>query len=716
MPLFRCLSMPSEISLRCVAAYRALYALIGFLCLVIPVAQALATDVRIVNQTIHPYSGGDGEVEFDLAWDNSWRVATEPYNWDAGWAFCKIRRNGGEWEHLKLKTTGHTIPQSPQALTTAIGLVDTGAAHDASTNPAVGIFIYRTNDGFGTVTANDLRLRWSYADNGASSGDVIDIRVVGVEVVYIPAGSFYAGDGSGTTTAAFREKETTDNDPWLLSSESAITTTSGTSGNYYYPGANGQGDAANSVFTIPAAFPKGYGAFYMAKGELSQNSWVAFFNTLTSTQRSTRDITGGVYNETGKASDGLVNRNNVSWTSGEATLPDQGSGATYAGVAMNFISWADLTAFFDWSGLRPMSELEYEKAGRGHDASTSTPKAVVSGEYAWGSPSITRATSVSNAGLRNERGHTGSNANVFGSPSLNGPLLVGSFAKGVNTRVASGGGFYGVMELSGNLYERSVTIGNSTGRSFEGRYHGNGILDTSGDANVTSWPGTNAVGTGFRGGHWGAPAIMACLSARYDAAAGASDRLSLVGGRGVRSAPVNWIEVGNLVDQFQTGTFPSGWSYGYAVEPPSPPTAWNPTIVPFANSDANEWNYPPSPWSLPELGKVAGQNSCYSHPGSGGSTAAVVWSFTAPVSGEYRVRLNVAHFRVDGNSNGVRVAVFRDSERIFQQDIGRLETAAATTTVFNCLAGERIRGVLGPRGANDYDGSVINLFAIERKG
>jgi hypothetical protein len=506
-----------------------MHALVGFLCLVLSITVAQATDVRIANQTIHPYNGGDGEVEFDLAWDNSYRVATEPHNWDAVWIVCKLRRNGGDWEHLKLKTTGHTIPQSPQALSFAMGLVDTGSAHDASTNPAVGIFIYRTNDGFGTVTANDLRLQWSYADNGASSGDVIDIRVVAVEMVYIPEGSFHAGDNAASNSA-FREKETTDNDPWLISSESAITTTSGTSGNYYYPG---QGDAANSVFTIPAAFPKGYGAFYMAKGELSQSGWVAFFNMLTSTQKSTRDITSG----SGKNRDTLWYRNNVSWTSGDATLPDQGGGATYAGVAMNYISWADLTAYFDWSGLRPLSELEYEKAGRGHNASTGMPVAAVAGEYAWGSTSITRATSISNAGLRNERGHTGSNINIHGSSSLSGPLLVGSFAKGVTTRIASGGGYYGAMDLSGNLYEQTVTVGRSAGRAFESRYHGNGILDSSGNPNVTSWPGTNAVGAGIRGGSWGGLAAIASLSDRSNTAYTYASRDLYYGGRGVRSAP-----------------------------------------------------------------------------------------------------------------------------------------------------------------------------------
>jgi hypothetical protein len=55
------------------------------------------------------------------------------------------------------------------------------------------------------------------------------------------------------------------------------------------------------------------------------------------------------------------------------------------------------------------------------------------------------------------------------------------------------------MELSGNLYERPVTIANATGRAFTGT-HGDGVLASNGDANAATWPGPNGVGVGFRGG------------------------------------------------------------------------------------------------------------------------------------------------------------------------------------------------------------------------
>ena len=41
----------------------------------------------------------------------------------------------------------------------------------------------------------------------------------------------------------------------------------------------------------------------------------------------------------------------------------------------------NLCTYLDWAGLRPMTELEYEKICRG-------PSAPVAGEYAWGSTTI----------------------------------------------------------------------------------------------------------------------------------------------------------------------------------------------------------------------------------------------------------------------------------------------------------------------------------------
>jgi formylglycine-generating enzyme required for sulfatase activity len=502
--------------------------LLAFALKLLVVHEGSCSGIDITNIQRGALSGGSTTVTFDATWTNSWRTAAPgapaPNNWDAAWIFIKFRKNGGNWAHASVNDTGHSTG-SGTAATIAVGYPDTSSAFNIATNPGVGVFLYRSGDGVGTFSTTGTSLSWNYSQDGVTGSDTVDIRVFAIEMVYVPQGSFFAGD----TGSAFSFRQgSSDTDPWYIGSEGAITTlatadpTSGTGKNetaaeYYYRGA--VGDATGAVFTIPTPFPKGYQAYYMMKGEISQGQWVAFFNTLTATQKSTRDITSS----TGKSSDNLTFRNNVSWSSGDATLPDRGGGATYEGVALNYCSWADLIAYLDWSGLRPMSELEFERAARG-------PYRAVSGEYAWGSTSATQATSISNPGLGSERAQSGANAAYGNHASVQGPLRVGSFAYGVATRIAAGAGYYGAMDLTGNLWEYIVTVGQSSHRSFEGRRHGNGALDSSGNSNVTTWPGF----AGGRGGGWDS---VLSISDRNNASKVWGARWNIIGGRGVRTAP-----------------------------------------------------------------------------------------------------------------------------------------------------------------------------------
>jgi formylglycine-generating enzyme required for sulfatase activity len=480
------------------------------------------------------YAAGTSEVRFDVSWENSWRLNSGPANWDAVWLFVKYRKNGGGWQHASLENSGHVVPAG---ITVSTGLANTtlgAGGFDILLNPGVGVFLHRSSEGIGNLSLSNIRLNWNWAANGVVNGDTIDVRVFGMEMVYVPQGAFYAGDNA-TSFASFRQGSS-DDDPWYVSSEAAFSTTDSigngteagqTGAVYYYDTGGWSGeDADGAAFTVPEAYPKGYGGFYIMRGEISQGQWVAFFNSLNATQKATRDITSATNG--GKNTDGLSYRNNVSWTSGNATLP--GGSANYRSVAMNYLSWGDLIAYLDWAGLRPMSELEYEKAARG-------PNGPVSGEYAWGSTSITRATSITNAGTTSERGKAGSNITYNNTTGVQGPTRVGSFGSGgITSRADAGTSYYGAFDLSGNLWERSVTVGNSTGRNFQGTSHGDGNLDTNGNANQSSWPPISATGAGFRGGNWGRPASNARLSDRDFAAEVSGDRGSGLGGRGVRSA------------------------------------------------------------------------------------------------------------------------------------------------------------------------------------
>jgi hypothetical protein len=463
-------------------------------------------------------------VQFDLHWNYSWRLSAAPANWDAQWIFVKFKRGSDDWKHAQLAASGHS---SPNGATIDIGLLNPSLSYNQSTNPGIGAFIYRSSAGSGTNDFDNIELIWNAGENGVAIGDSFKIKIISIPMVYIPQGSFYAGDNA-TSTNAFKQGSS-DDDPWYIGSESSLsitnsTGTAGGTGNQqtsttYYDG--------GSSYTVPSDFPKGYKAFYVMKYEITQELWRTFFNSLptSGSARNNRDVTSA----SGKNSDSLVNRNNLSWTSGDATLPDQSTNQTYCSVGMNYLNASDLEAFLDWSGLRPMTELEYEKSARG-------TLSVVNGEYAWGSTYSSLVTSITNPGKVSERaGNLGANVNWSGG--IAGPLRERIFAAtnyGASSRVNSGAGYYGAMELSANLWERAVTVGNADGRGYTGA-HGDGELDSDGEANQSNWPGY--LGLGFRGGDWNSSSLRARTSDRNNATEQSDTRGAGNGGRGVRTAP-----------------------------------------------------------------------------------------------------------------------------------------------------------------------------------
>ncbi len=431
-------------------------------------------------------------VQFDVTWSNSWR---DNVNYDATWIFLKYSTDEGTtWNHANLSASGLNPAGFSQGSGTAVDIL---AANDKK-----GCFVQRSGNGTGTLTTTGLKIVWNYGNSGVSDSADAQIKIFGIEMVYIPQGSFYVGDGTtSNVTGQFTADDTTGS--FQITSEGALTlggTTTGNLGNNNVSGMYTADDFDNSTTqSLVALFPKGYNAFYLMKYEITEGQWVEFFNTLTSAQKTTRDITSA----TGKNSDAVVTRNTVSWTSGDATTirPDRDC---------HFLNWMDSAAYIDWAALRPITELEFEKACRG-------PNTPIANEYAWGSTSITEAATISGTENGTEN-ITTSNANALitgtftGVDGGSGYLRAGIFATSSSTRVSSGSGYYGNMELSGSLYDLCVSVGNSTGRAFTGS-HGDGVLTTTssyeGNATNTDWPGidgtssrgvTGASGAGFRGG------------------------------------------------------------------------------------------------------------------------------------------------------------------------------------------------------------------------
>ena len=473
-------------------------------------------------------------VQFNISWDNSWRTSTLESNWDAAWVFVKWRlKNQTVWNHATLNTTGHTAPAGSTITTPTDGK---------------GIFIYKSVNGIGTNTWTAAQLRWNYGVDGLLDADLVEVCVYAVEMVYVPQGAFYAGDGSVTNIQGQFEAGT-GGTPFQVTSEAAITLGGGSAGSFGNNNAVGMfpADDFNDVTaqTLPVAFPKGVNAFYIMKYEITQEQYAEFLNKLTYTQQATR--TAAAPNSVaGTNALGLsFYRNGIDiQTPGVSTATpaiyacNLNENTTYneaddgQNIACNYLSWADLSAYLDWSGLRPHTELEYEKACRGGNLSA------VANEYAWGNTTITMVTGIiGNPGLQNELPSGGGNA-VYNT-GIFGPLRVGSIAHAafaVINRQNAGASYYGVMELSGNNRERTVTVGNVTGRAFTG-INGDGNIDVAGNANATNWPGINAIGSGFRGGGWAFSADFLRVSDRLEAGNAVTSRNNDVGGRGVRIAP-----------------------------------------------------------------------------------------------------------------------------------------------------------------------------------
>lgn len=504
-------------------------------------------------------------VNFDVAWNNSWRTNVGPNNWDAAWIIVKYRlKNSIIWNHATLNWVngtgggdGHTLP----AGTVISSVNDTGAGG------AKGVFIYANAVmAQGNVNYTGVQLRWNYGVDGLADDDRVEVAVFAIEMVYVPQASFFVGDGNPTILGQLRIQAS--NTPYQVISENALTL--GNGGDIFNN--NGAGmvtpdDFDNSTSrALPASFPKGYNAFYVLKYEISQEQYVEFLNRLTRIQQAQRFVSTTVGNYMAAAAGQTTpqNRNGIKLMSDPGVLAIRiygndlnnngtaGEAGDGQNIACNWMSSVDLLAYLDWAALRPMTELEFEKACRGTNAA-------VAGEFAWGSTAVAGATGITNSGANNEvASNPGANVVYNNAGGVPGPMRVGNFAQAATTQLQAGAGYYGAMELSGNVWEDVVLIGSVAGRSYTG-LHGNGVLNANGQADVNFWPGINAnnspgnangvyggvtgctgyAGISFTGGTWNIASWITTSDRSYRGTGwdGISGRDTRNGGRGVRTAP-----------------------------------------------------------------------------------------------------------------------------------------------------------------------------------
>jgi len=443
-----------------------------------------ANNLQITNLSV---DWANRTVTFTISWENGWRLSTPPANWDAAWVFVKFRQcNALEdpWTHGQISTTltDHDFSNGLEPV-----LSDGSAVGIDPVPNNLGVMLRRTATGtFATVGPYTVTLR---VTNLPTSGSY-DIAVFGIEMVFIPEGAYTLGTLQGSypwaDQAAYAfDQNGNDNDPhvpYTITSENAISL-------------QWAGSGATSI-SVPAAFPKGYKAFHVMKYEISQGQYADFLNTLPGNTANLR-YPGYFGNYRNRLQSGGSYPNAY-----QSDRPDRAQG---------YLSWHDLCAYLDWAALRPITEMEYEKICRGPGPSNPL------GEYAWGTTNITPGTTI---GITPENGtevFTNPNANCtynnvtyIGGDGGQGPVRVGIHAKvGSPSREASGATYYGVLDMSGNVWEMAVMVSNPAGNvgspTYDGKW-GDGVLDwATGQANETSWPLGNPGGFGLRGGSWGNP-------------------------------------------------------------------------------------------------------------------------------------------------------------------------------------------------------------------
>jgi len=477
-----------------------------------------ANNIAVSNTSITGQNTASNytHVKFDISWENSWRTATLEKNWDAAYVFVKYR-----------------IPPMNTWYHATLSYVDGTAANDGNTEPTgatintasdgKGAFLYKSSTGIGNVNYTGAQLRWDYGADGLSDEDSVEVCVIAVEMVYVPQGAFYAGDGSVTSLQGQFENGNSGT-PLQITSEGALTLGGSGAGSLGNNNKTGMTSPTVEDFnditskTLPAAFPKGFNAFYCMKYEITQGQYADFLNKINLTQATARYM--GAYNTAHQSITGTH-------PAFAADAPDR---------PLMLTNTLDIAAYLDWSGLRPMTELEYEKACRG-------TRPVTADEYAWGDVSVKAGPvyTVTNPGAANE---TINAVPVIGNAAYNAtngirPYRAGAIAASLATpnRVEAGATYYGIMEMSGNQYEAEIAVGRPEGRVFDGS-HGDGNITAAGLADVTNWPSSN-LGFGLRGGcyHPSYSAIYMRVSSRNLAHYwNTTVRQYHYAGRGVRSA------------------------------------------------------------------------------------------------------------------------------------------------------------------------------------
>ena len=480
--------------------------------------QTSANDVRIRGEAkVQALTETTALITFPLSWEHSWR---DPESWDAVYLFVKYRRVGVNepWHHAYLKNSGHRAAGGenvPAMEFLPVTTVEWNALRydtlyfgnygqtPMNADPVVpGVFIYRRAPGSGDIEINRVSLEWDFKMGDLSLyydvtvDDIrqgkIEVSVQAVEMVYVPNGPYYLGDRISGYSFVSEECDAafymdTDDSVHVYTMGLTASTPSGWKNNW----------------VVPKLFPTGYTGFYTMKYEVSQEQYVNFLNRLTYADQKKRignnldQMVAGDFAFGAKSApnfrNGIVLQERFATNDSavifgfdlnvDSPINDEDDGKS---VACNYLTPEDLQAYTDWAGLRPNSEMEYEKGCRQRNPAVASN----SRSFAWGTPTfesmkVWNSSTMANDNTENEQvlfPTTAPKGRMNGPKVHNlGPVKCGAFASESSDIYMSGASRWGLMEMTGNLAE--IYYNALDGKDFNGEVFGDGNIWSS----VASW-------------------------------------------------------------------------------------------------------------------------------------------------------------------------------------------------------------------------------------
>ena len=414
-------------------------------CAVLLGANALGEALFISDVSVAPRDEKTAILQFNISWQDSWR---NEVNHDAAWVFFKVMVEGepelpAHWS----RPAAASKPSKPQAESekewqpvrlAANRVMNPDGYGQTGDGTPLEFIVPDGPDGFTGVflrradysrpiymKANGVTVVWDRtAIKGLTKNTKVQVRGYGLEMVYVPEGPFFLGTGGTEANAFYQYTDGVHNDqPYRVTNAGPIPT--GRKNGCLWAGGATPQDGGE----IPAAFPNGYRAFYCMKGSISRRQYADFLNSLPPAQANKH------YHPR------MAIRSGIGPKYIYRTHPPCRYGRY--GVTCVGLSWGDGVAFAAWAALRPITELELEKAVRG----PCDPMHNEIRHSFWGL-----------AGFSEHDWH------------------MMKFRRGS---------------------ERAVSAGNAAGRFFAGT-HGRGTLDLPGD-----WPQEDAIGSGIRMSWWG---------------------------------------------------------------------------------------------------------------------------------------------------------------------------------------------------------------------